>query len=91
MWGTRHLKELQELRTDFNNFARDTGERVSCLEIQVKHGIPATGSAVALPGPLQSRQDRVESLSAWRWRMVGICTGVSLVITVLGWLLKPWR
>jgi len=87
MWGTRHLTELQELRTDFNNFARGTGERVSSLEIQVKHEISRNGQ----PSRLQVIEDRVEPLSAWLWRMVGICAGVSVMFTVLGWLLKPWR
>ncbi len=78
------LEELRGLRAEFNAFSLDTGERVASLEIQVKHGISGNGQ----PSRLQVVEDRVESLSVWRWRIVGICGGASGVIMLLGWLLR---
>jgi hypothetical protein len=74
------LDELRALRGDFNTFARDTGERVSALEGSMKSVI-GNGRA----GRLDTLETKVDSLSAWRWRMTGISLGISGVGSALGW------
>jgi len=38
-------------------------------------------------GRLDKVEESIERLSAWRWRVVGICSGVSGVCTLLGYLI----
>jgi hypothetical protein len=78
------LQELQLLRADFSSFARDTGERVSSLEIQVKSGITGNGQ----PSRLQVLEDRLDGLSRWRWWVVGAAAGGGGVIGVLAWVVE---
>lgn len=76
------VTELKELRGDFNKFARDTGERVSSLESQVRYGVTGNGQ----PSRLQVVEERVESLSRWRWWVVGCAAGSGAVISVIAWM-----
>lgn len=81
------LQELQLLRSDFNSFARDTGERVSSLEIQVKQGVTGNGQ----PSRLQVVEDRIDSLMQWRWWVVGAAAGSGAVISVIAWMVEIAR
>jgi len=69
------LTELKELRDD----TKENGER---LEMQRK-AVVVNGRA----GRLDRVEESIESLSAWRWQVVGICSGVSGVCTLLGYLI----
>jgi hypothetical protein len=60
------LDELRALRSDFNTFARDTGERVSVLETDV-HGLVGNGR----PGRVDRLESAVQRLKQWRWWLVG--------------------
>ncbi len=60
------LGELRALRTDFNVFARDTGERVSCLETDM-HCLMGNGQ----PGRVSVLERSVEKLAQARWYLVG--------------------
>jgi hypothetical protein len=75
------LSELRALRDDFNEHTRNTTERLTKLETQM---YAIVGNGVRLG---QAEED-IESLKQWRWRMAGITTAVSTVISVLAWFIK---
>jgi hypothetical protein len=76
------LDELRALRGDFNNFARDTGERVAVLENDV-HGLCGNGQ----PGRVALLEIAVAKLSQWRWWVVGAAAGSTGVITAVAWVI----
>lgn len=76
------LQELQLLRSDFNEFARDTGERVATLESHVKQGIVGNGQ----PSRLQALETTVTRLLEWRWWVVGAAAGGGAVISCVAWM-----
>lgn len=76
------LAELRELRADFNDFARKSGERLSSLE-RDNYALLGNGQ----PGRIALIEAAVETLKQWRWKVVGIATGVSGVCSVLAWIL----
>jgi hypothetical protein len=39
------------------------------------------------PGRITLIEEAVNDLQAWRWKMLGICTGASGVVSVVGYLL----
>jgi hypothetical protein len=71
------LTELQLLRSDFSTLARDTAERVSSLEVQVKSGITGNGQ----PSRLTAVECAVGSLQESKWWAVGAATGASTVMS----------
>jgi len=75
------LDELRSLRSDFNDYARDTGERVATLEAQL---YPLIGNGS--PGRVSRLETAVEKLSSWRWWVVGAAAGGSGVVSVLAWV-----
>jgi len=66
------LIELRELRTDFNTHARSVGERLATLEGDL-HAVIGNRQ----PGRLSVVESKLSDLQHWRWKMVGICTGLS--------------
>lgn len=81
------LVELRELRTDFNREARASAERFSRLETLTESVVGGTQ-----PGRLTLLEDKVAELSAWRWKMVGICAGVASTISVVTIVLEHiWK
>ena len=72
------LSEVRELRTSQNEHARATGERLATLEAAVKE-IAGNGK----PGRLGQLEERVESLSAWRYKIVGLSIGAGAVVSFL--------
>jgi hypothetical protein len=81
------LDELRALRGDFNTFARDTGERVSVLETQVKQGIIGNGQ----PSRLQRAETAIERIQRWRWQLVGVATGISGLVSAIAWVIVELR
>jgi hypothetical protein len=77
------LSELRDLRADYNVSARETGERLSALEAQVKTGITGNGQ----PSRLQRIEESVSRLQAWRVYVIGAAAGVSILVSCLAWLL----
>lgn len=77
------LTELRELRTDFNTFARASGERLSRLE-RDNYTLLGNGQ----PGRITLLERAVERLQQWRWKLVGIASGVSAAVSVIAWVLK---
>lgn len=75
------LQELRELRADYNNHARDTGERLAKLEAQMKTGITGNGQ----PSRLKVLEDAVNRLQAWRWWLVGASAATSTIAICLAW------
>jgi hypothetical protein len=75
------LAEVRALRSDFNRITLDTGARLSTLESQM-HDICGNGQ----PGRLSQVETEVRGLDRWRWRMIGICTGVSATVSALAYL-----
>jgi hypothetical protein len=75
------LDELRALRSDFNTYARDTGERVSSLETQMRslYGNGQAGRVTLLEGA-------VERLKQWRWYLIGAAAGGGGVISVIAWV-----
>jgi hypothetical protein len=77
------LTEIRALRTDFNDFAREFGERVAKNETQI-YSLIGNGQ----PGRMSRAESAIESLKQWRWKIVGIATGASSVVTVVAWLIE---
>jgi hypothetical protein len=77
------LNELRDLRSDYNKSSRETGERLSSLEAQVRSGITGNGQ----PSRLQRIEDAVSRLQNWRWYLIGVAAGVSGVVSCLAWYL----
>lgn len=80
------LDELRALRSDFNTYARDTGERVSALETDL-HGLIGNGQ----PGRVAQLEKAVAKLTQWRWWMVGAAAGGGGVISVLAWAVSEGK
>jgi hypothetical protein len=77
------LAELQSLRADYNEHARDTGERLASLETSMK-ALIGNGRA----GRIELLERAVEALQQWRWKVVGIATGVSGLVSLVAWMVK---
>lgn len=77
------LKEVRELRADYNTHARETGERLTALE--EKTAALYGNGRIGRVGVLEAK---VESLLFWKWRVVGVVTGICGVLTLIGWWLK---
>jgi hypothetical protein len=75
------LDELRALRSDFNTYARDTGERVSSLETEMR-SIVGNGQ----PGKLALLETAVDALKQWRWWLIGAAAGGGGVISALAWV-----
>ena len=80
------LDELRSLRTDFNSYSRDTGERIATLETQI---YPLIGNGS--PGRVSRLETSVEKLSSWRWWVVGAAAGGSGVVSVIAWVAVELR
>lgn len=74
------LTEMRLLRSDFNDFARDTGERVSSLETDM-HGIIGNGQ----PGRMALMEQAVGTLKEFRWWLVGAAAGSGAVVSTFAW------
>jgi hypothetical protein len=72
------LAEVQSLRADYNANARETGERLSSLETSMT-SLVGNGQK----GRITLIEERVDDLRRWRWRIVGIATGVATVMSVI--------
>lgn len=77
------LTEIRALRADFNDFARELGERVSVNETQL-HSLLGNGQ----PGRISMIERSVDALKQWRWKVVGMASGASAVISVIAWLFE---
>jgi hypothetical protein len=80
------LAEMQLLRTDFNTFARNTGERISSLETDM-HDLKGNGQ----PGRVGLLERAVSKLSQRMWWAIGATAGASTVISVLAWVVTEAR
>ena len=76
------LTEVQALRSDVAENAINTAERIAALETAMK-SLVGNGQ----PGRITSIEDSVKDLQQWRWKMLGICTGASSVVSVIGYLI----
>jgi len=70
------LTELRQLRTDFSEFALRVEGRLSSLEAD-NHAVMGH----IQPGRMAAAEAEIRDLQRWRWRMVGISTGCSVVIS----------
>ena len=77
------LTELRELRNDFNDFARQSGERLSKLE-RDNYLLMGNGQ----PGRIARLETSVEMLQEWRWWLIGASAGVSTVVSIIAWFLR---
>jgi hypothetical protein len=57
------LEELRSFRASFDEYKEDSIQRLATLETQIKS-----------VEPLKSD---VDDLKAWKWKMAGICLGIS--------------
>jgi hypothetical protein len=80
------LDELRALRADFNNFSRDTGERVSSLETDM-HDLKGNGQ----PGRVGLLERSVTLISQRMWWSIGATAGVSGAISALAWVITESR
>ena len=80
------LGELRALRTDFNGYARETGERISVIETDM-HSLMGNGN----PGRITLIERSVDALMKWRWWLVGASAGGVGVISVLAWVVEARR
>lgn len=70
------LAELRALRSDYNTHARETGERLASLETSM-YSLVGNGQ----PGRITLLEQAVDDLRRWRWRIVGIATGVATLMS----------
>lgn len=73
------LAQLTELRTD----TKANGERLARLETQM-YSLVGNGQ----PGRIGLLERAVESLSRWRWWVVGAAAGGGGVCGVLAWVVE---
>lgn len=73
------LAELKELRED----SKANGERLARVETQM-YSLVGNGQ----PGRIALLERAVESLSRWRWWVVGAAAGSGAVISVLAWVVE---
>lgn len=74
------LAELRELRNDYNENARKTGERLAKLEEQM-HDLAGNGQ----PGRVSRIETAVRHLQQWRWWVLGACASASMIFTCAAW------
>ena len=77
--------ELQAFRVEVHEWQQEAGERVATLEAQVKSGVTGNGQ----PSRLTVVETRVAVLERGFWRMVGACSAVWTILTVVLHFL-PW-
>ncbi len=75
--------DLASLREDLHAHTTQTADRLAKLDTQM-YSVIGNGK----PGRLGVAEEAIDSLRQWRWRMAGITTAVSTVISVFAWLLK---
>lgn len=66
------LQELRELRADYNDHAREAGERLSKLEAQM-YSLVGNGQ----PGRIALLEIAVQKLQELRWWLIGVSAGVT--------------
>ncbi|GGH10806.1 hypothetical protein [Silvibacterium dinghuense] len=76
------LAELRELRSTYNDWAQEVAGRLAALETDMK-SVVGNGRK----GRLESIEEDLENIKNWRWRIAGISTGVSTVLSIIGFLL----
>jgi len=76
------LEELRALRSDYNENARKTGERLAKLEEQM-HDLCGNGQ----PGRIRILELTVERLQAWRWYLIGSSAAASTIVVGAAWLI----
>lgn len=69
---------LAELRAH----ALSTGERLSALETSMR-SLVGNGQ----PGRISQIEESVKGLERWKWKVLGISTGGSAVVSAVLWLL----
>lgn len=77
------LKEVQALREDFSKYCLATENRLTKLETLVG---PLFDNGQ--PGMLTGFRKDIGDLKAWRWKIAGLCTGLSGAAMFAGWLLN---
>jgi hypothetical protein len=77
------LSELRELRADFNENARKTGERLASLETDM-HDLQGNGQ----PGRVTKAEDAIQAIKQRIWWLLGAAAGVSGVVTCIAWIVK---
>jgi hypothetical protein len=70
--------EIRDIRDDYNEHARVTGERLATIETNLK-SIIGNGQK----GRLTLLEEAVESLKKWKWWCVGAASAASTVISFL--------
>jgi hypothetical protein len=77
--GLRELRsEIRDIRSDYNEHARVTGERLATIEANLK-SIIGNGQK----GRLTLLEEAVEALNKWKWLCVGAASALSTVISFL--------
>ena len=73
---------LAELRAH----ALSTGERLSALETSMR-SLVGNGQ----PGRISQIEESVKGLERWKWKVLGISTGGSAVVSAVLWLLHLFK
>lgn len=81
------LELIAAQQRELNSTFREFGERLASVETNVTI-LCGNGQ----PGRITILEQRVDDLRRWRWRVVGIATGVATVmsgiVTTLAWMFK---
>lgn len=80
------LEEVRALRSELSDYRQETENRLTTVETQIK---PLFDNGQ--PGVLTKLQDGLNDHKAWRWKITGICAGVSGAITAAGWIINFTR
>jgi hypothetical protein len=73
------LGELQSLRADYNTNARETGERLTSLEVQVSQ-LLGNGQ----PGRISNIEADIQALKGWKQSLIGLWGVMCAVGSVVG-------
>jgi hypothetical protein len=78
---TQILSEIRDLREDHNEFARETVERLTALEVGLKSltGNGQPGRIQAIEGEVKQQGEDISHLKQWKFYVVGFSVAIGAV------------
>jgi hypothetical protein len=76
------LREVLALRAEISSFAASIRERVAILETD-NHDVMGNGQ----PGRMAKAEGKIETLQAWRWKLLGASAAASGLFSGIAWII----